>query len=243
MINLVTKIKNKIISLMSEVHDVQISDLRHYCGFKYGCNTFNPYENFIVGLHSGVHLDTLKQNFNNFLISYRPENLGEALGINLSKKYPLRCYPWTSNCTLGNGWVSKPESVTDVMTYFCDLGIPFTLVEQEYFWHQRAYSNIKDIGYQPKKYGYIQLIEISVKNKKSFIVLDGNHRVSALSALGFKSVCAKINKSHIYNIQNVHLFPQVAQMAMPENDAIRIMQKYIDGVTDRPIIGKPSRIC
>jgi hypothetical protein len=32
-------------------------------------------------------------------------------------------------------------------------------------------------------------------------------------------------------------------MAMPENDAIRIMQKYIDGVTDRPIIGKPSRIC
>ena len=226
---------------MSEKRDVQISDLRHYCGFKYGCNTFNPYENFIVGLHSGLYLNLLKENFNNFLIRYRPENLGEALGINLSKKYPLWCYPWNSCCKFGNGWVPKLENVPDVMTHFCDLGIPITLVEQEYFWHQRAYNNIKVNGYQPQKHGYVELMEIVVKSKRCYIVLDGNHRVSALSALGFKSVCAKI--THIYNIQNVHVFPQVEKMAMSENDAITIMQKYIDGVTDRPIVGKPSKIC
>ena len=244
MINLVAKIKAKTLSLISDVHDVEISDLRHYCGFKYGCNTFNPYENFIFGLHSGVNLDLLKANFNKFLISYRPKNFGEALGINLSKKYPLWCYPWTSHCKVGNGWVSDPESVPDVMTHFCDLGIPITLVEQEYFWHQRAYNIIKEFGYTPKKYGYIELMEISVKNKKCYIVLDGNHRVSALSALGLKSVCAKINKSQIYNIENVRAFPQVTKMAMSENDSIRIMKKYIDGVNSLPITtGTPSRIC
>ena len=214
-----------------------IESCRHYCGFRYGSKSFNPYENYIKGLHENEDEEILKRRFELFLARYRPTNFGEVLGVHLLKDYPLWCFPWGRNCRPGNGWVDSPEDVCDVMTHFCAKGIPKGLVQKEHFWHKRAYESIATSGYKPQEFGYIQLLEIKVNADCVYIVTDGNHRISALAALGHKTVDAKIHLWRNVRVQHIEKFEQVVCGNMFQEDALRIIEAYRDGV-ERPFMSE-----
>jgi hypothetical protein len=154
------KIKTSLVAalnaVMTDVISIPVKQCRHYCGFKYGSNSFNPYENYIIGLHKKKSVDKLRKDFEDFLMFYRPQNFGEVFNIEFSKDIPLWLYPWQGGCDFNpsNGWLEDINKVPDIITHFCKQGIKKSRIDEEYFWLEQAYYLMFKIGYQPKKILY-----------------------------------------------------------------------------------------
>ena len=75
---------------------VAIADCVHFCAYRYGRGETNPYEQYAIGLAAGDPLDAVRSRFVDYLQHFRPRDLGEALGVDLSRAYPLWALPWRS---------------------------------------------------------------------------------------------------------------------------------------------------
>lgn len=223
---------------------VPISQCRHYCAFKYGSGSFNPYENYVVGLHEGVPLVELRRRFEDFLMYFRPRNFGEVFGIELSKHIPLWVYPWQHGKSFDpqKGWLSNLDKVPDIITHFCDQGIKRSRIEEEYFWLERAYAIISTNGYQPYNHTFIESIELNTGNKRVYILTDGNHRASALAALGHGEVMIKVTQSIRWNGENHKQWPQVRLGTYTEQDANDLFNIYFVGVNGFRRSGQRAKI-
>src|SRR5205807_425920 len=118
---------------------VPINCCRHYCGYRYGSSAFNPYENYIVGLHRQCDVAALRADFDDYLRHFRPRTFGDLFGISFSNPIALWVYPWDESPDSHGGWWAKPEDVGDIMTQFCDEGIRRSHINDEYHWLERAY--------------------------------------------------------------------------------------------------------
>lgn len=223
---------------------VPISQCRHYCAFKYGSGSFNPYENYIVGLHEDVPLVELRRRFEDFLIYFRPRNFGEVFGIELSRHIPLWVYPWqhSQNFDPQNGWLSDLDEVPDIITHFCEQGIKNSRIEEEYFWMERAYATISANGYQPYDNSFVEAFELDTGNERVYILTDGNHRVSALAALGHREVMIKVTRTIRWNGENHRQWPQVRLGTYSEQDASRLFNVYFVGVNGFRRANQPAKI-
>jgi len=235
------RLKQRIKSrLLSKARVVEISKCVHYCGFRYGQNEYNPYETYIIGLHEGKNEEALKEQFIDFLRYYRPTSFGEALGVDLSKKYPLWQYPWSSFIDPGyNAYDMSPERIPDIITHFSAKGIPFKIIENEFSALKSAYQSISLNGYLPRKYGYAEVLVLKNKEANAYILLDGNHRASALSALGYKNMETRIFIGNIVDRSDVKNWPGVKSSFFTEDDALHIFDVYFEGnhhyrTTDTP---------
>jgi hypothetical protein len=223
---------------------VPISQCRHYCAFKYGSESFNPYENYIIGLHKGVPIVELRRTFEDFLMYYRPHNFGEVFGIELSRQVPLWVYPWQhdQNFNLKKGWPINLNEVPDIITHFCEQGIKRSRIEEEYFWLERAYTTILRHGYQPSDNSFIEAFELNTENESVFILTDGNHRVSALTALGHKEVMIKVTRSIRWNSETHKKWPQVRLGIYSEQDARKLLKVYFVGIDGFNRANRPAKI-
>jgi hypothetical protein len=206
----------------------------HYCGFIYNSGKYNPYRNYIEGLNKGIAQKILRNEFEEFFRFYRPEDLGSALGIILSQKYQLWYYPWTrklpSMLELKNGWHSEPNQVSDIMTQFCSKGIPKSLLYKEYTWLESAYENIRTNGYLPEKYGYpIGYALYDLNGEKRFILKDGNHRVSALSVLGYDEFEITVNFKDQAKLSEIKKWNGIQKGNFTRSDAKKIFKAYFNG--------------
>ena len=214
------------------IREVAIADCVHFCGFRYGRNEMNPYENYICGLADGKPLAWLRECFIDFVRHYRPQDLGEALGIATSKPIPLWWLPWKSWRKLlhpGGGWQKSPEDVVDIMTYFISSGVEIRRIEKEFFWLERAYLAIRDIGYQPDLFDYIDVFELRGLNDSRFLVIEGNHRLSALHALGHERVRVRQRAFYRACLSRARFWPLVLSGHVPFPDAVAIFKAYFAG--------------
>lgn len=214
-----------------KISTLPIASCRHYCGFIYGARSFNPYENYVIGVHNNVAWSDLRSQFEDFIKYYRPRNFGDVLGIDISKNIPLWVFPWNAyeKVNIHNGWLSDLDDVPDIITHFCEQGVKRTRINEEYFWLERAYKSIASIGYQPRLHGYIEVLELRVGEDSAYIVTDGNHRLSALAAMDRTSVVVKILPSRI-DSRNVDTWFQVKRGLYSKEDAIMTLRAYIEGV-------------
>ncbi len=221
--------------LLTRIRRIAIGDCVHYCGFPYGRNAFNPYENFITGLSRGMDVEALKASFVEFLRFYRPADLGTALGVITRSPVPLWWLPWKSWRKLWKreGWHDTPAEVIDVMTQFSSIGIPRSLVEHEFHWLQRAWDSIRQKGYRPTEHAYIQVHELRHASSSRYIVIDGNHRLSALAALGYSEVEVMQHRLAVTSRHHVRLWPLVLSGHVHPGDALAIFDAYFIG-NDRP---------
>lgn len=182
---------------MSSIITVPIQHCRHYTAFAYGNNSINPYENYICSMHQGMPPATRRRNFYEFLQYYRPKNVSEALGVATQRKYPLWSYPWNSALKAQNVvWTEDPNAIPDIITHFSEKGILEFRILQEFFWLENAYYTIKNYGYLPEKYGYCTAWKLKIHdNSVRYLITDGNHRISALSALGIQEVAVTITST------------------------------------------------
>lgn len=218
-----------------QIISIPINHCRHYCGFRYGCNSFNPYEQYILGLHNNQSLELLRQRFEDFLMYYRPQNFGEVFGIEVSKHIPLWIYPWhnTSDFDINNGWLESVDDVIDIITHFSHQGVKRSQINQEYKWLEGAYHSISSIDYQPQKYDYIEVLKLTRQDNQSvFVVKDGNHRLSSLVALGHSEVLVKSYAIEQIKEQDCYNWKQVQLGNYTVEDALKIFNIYFAGSED-----------
>jgi hypothetical protein len=218
-------------SVFTRVRRIPIRDCVHYCGFQYGREAFNPYENYILGLARGEPVEQLRARFSDFILHYRPRDLAEALGTDTHCSIPLWLLPWKSWRKLQriNGWRQSPGQVVDILTEFSDRGVPHSLLQHEYAWLERAWKAIREQGYLPKQHSYINVFELQGIGESRFLVLDGNHRLSALAALGHNEVTAKQHRLSIARRDNARYWPLVLSRHIQHADALSIFDAYFTG--------------
>lgn len=213
------------------IRNIAIADCVHHCGFRYGRDEFNPYENYIRGLATGQSLHELRAQFVNFIQHYRPRDVGEALGVATSRSIPLWHLPWKSWRALSSpsGWQNSPSGVVDLLGYFCPQGIEWHRIEEEFSWLENAYSSITQRGYQPQHYSYIEVFELRSEADSRFLIIDGNHRLCALHAMGKKQVQVRqriLRKAHR---KFARLWPLVLTRHVSYEDALKIFDAYFHG--------------
>ncbi len=223
------------VAAKARVVEAPISSCVHFCAFRYGQVQYNPYETYVVEVQRGMPIDAVRQRFIDFLRQYRPRNMGEALGvIGLPAAYPLWVYPW-DDVDLGQfgrkmGWCDDPNEAPDILTHFSDRGILSFRIEQEFYWLGRALQAIRDEGYQPCKYGYVRALQLCRRDgDTAYLLLDGNHRVSALSALGYQKVMLEYDSNAVVREQDCDGWRGVARGAYNKDDALRIFAAYFVG--------------
>lgn len=213
------------------IREINIADCVHYCGFRYGRNEFNPYENYINGLAEGRAITEVRERFIDFIRHYRPKDLGEALSVATTTSIPLWLLPWKSWLKLyrPSGWQESTENVPDILTYFSPKGVEWHRIKDEFGWLERAWSTIHKHGYLPKQHGYIEVFELSNGPAMRFLVTDGNHRLSALQSLGKNRVL--VHQPHFFSAtrSRAHFWPLVLSGHIPHCDALAIFDGYFRG--------------
>lgn len=215
--------------------EVPISQCVHYCGFRYGHGEYHPYETYIHRLHKKELKELVRDQLIDFLLHYRPRHFGQALGLTLSREYPLWLFPWAARRSFwwikkNSGWFNRPEDIPDIITHFSDAGIPFALLEQEFRWLESSYESICHQGYRPDLYGYPKgKLFFDRNNNLSCLLLDGNHRVSALSALGYSSLEIDVSLKDSVSICDIDRWAGVKNGFFLKEDSIKIFNAYFLG--------------
>ena len=215
---------------------VKIENCRHYCGFVYGRNSVNnPYQDYIVGLQNGENKEMLRNKFIDFLSLYKPQYISEALDVELSTNYPLWAFPWlqytAESFSSTTNWHDDPFDVPDIITHFSDKGVLKYRLEEEFVWMEKAFASVKKNGYAPEKFNnYASVWQFITKSGESiYLLLDGNHRASALYAMGVSSF--DCNLQHIFYESDIENWAAVKDAFFTIEDAKTIFYAYVKGNT------------
>ena len=225
------------------VQEVPICECVHYCGFSYGKKAVNPYEQYLRTLVEGGG-PRRRTVFLDFLRYYRPRNMDEALAITRAAPAPLWFFPWQepNSDSMSGGWVDDPYDVPDIITHFSEKGILEWRILEEFCWLERALYSIHRFGYQPETYNcFINLLPFIKKNgERRYLVLDGNHRISALSALGVKTCIATIQRPILS--ENVSSWPGVVSGFFSPCDALLLFNAYFNRAAAWRTTDVPAKI-
>lgn len=215
--------------------EAEIKECVHYCGFRYGRNEYHPYESYVLKLHQGVDQADIRFEFENFLKWYRPKDFGQALGVKLDRRYPLWLFPWSRAWKfimpkLNAGWCVSKKDIPDIITHFSEEGIPKCMVEQEIKWLDGTYKSIADQGYLPDKYGCPRgKLMLGKGGQRAILIVDGNHRISALSALKYSSLQIIYARWNVIDINALETWHGVRSGFFSKDDAERIFLAYFNG--------------
>ena len=235
---------------------IPIDGCVHYCGFRYGHNEYNPLETYLCDVYNRVPITQARRKFIHFLLHYRPRHIGEALGLeNLSRNYPMWIYPWDVKDprNTSRAWCHSPISCPDIITHFCESGILSLRIDEEFLLAERVLHSISENGYNPESrhvlkpqsmsYTPVQTFELRRSDGRSaYLLLDGNHRVSALSALGRKFVMVEQASTNIAFEKECNDWYGVRKGFYTREDALRIFNAYFKGNTNYQSTSFPATI-
>lgn len=227
--------------------EIPIDECVHFSAIRFGTDHPHPFERYLLNLKNGVPLVVARRRFVEFLLYYRPRDMGEAQGLSdLSRQYPLWLYPWQRISarlvsSMEKGWCATPNSCPDVMTHFCELGIQSFRIDEQFYWLERAFHAMSENGYQPEQHGdYINVRQFCrLDGKCAYLLLDGNHRVAAMSVLGYKTVQIERKSTDIVFEKDCDQWYGVQQGFYTREDALKLFHVYFEGnqnyrTTDRP---------
>jgi hypothetical protein len=229
----------------SLIKEVPLKDCVHFCGFKYGGQQYHPYETYITGLKEGMNSKVLKDQFISFLRYYQPDSLNDALGISMKKKYPIWKYPWDrhENYDFPDFINLDPDDVIDILTHHSKKGILSYKIDQEFYWMERALKSITKQGYVPRKYSYLSALMFEDnRGECRYLLLDGNHRISAAYALGWNVIEIQVSPENIIREKDVTNWPSVKNGFFSAEDALLIFRKYFDGNLNYTTANIPAKI-
>lgn len=243
-----TRLQRFAFRWLARAETVRVADCVHFCAFRYGCGELNPYEEYAVALAKGEAPEAVRGRFVAFLCSYRPVNLGEALGVTLAGGHGLWEFPWARKRQARGpgrpGWCDEPAAVPDVLTHFSERGIPRKLVEQEFRWLESALRSIREHGYQPGRFsGHPQARKlVAADGTARYLMYDGNHRLSVLAALGEKEVRVRIVPLMTVRETELGRWPLVAAGVYSPDGARRVFRAYFDGNLRRETSGPAAEV-
>ena len=216
--------------LFYRVRLVPVRDCVHYCGFRYGRKEFNPYEKYVAGLMTGASRENIRMELRNFLLHFRPRDLGEALSVPLQRAPPLWQLPWRRpHAGTPRGWRATAAEIPDVLTHFSDQGVPERRILDEYEWLEGAWAAISRKGYRPELHSYIRVFELRGAERSAYLVADGNHRLSCVAVMGLSLVPVILAPLRRAVRADSARWPAVRDGHISEVDALRIFDAYFHG--------------
>lgn len=172
--------------------------------------------------HMGKNRKSAVERFHN---KFCPSTTGQALGLNLENDLPLFVYPWG---VFGSG--AKVTNKNPELSRFCG---PSTLkfVNEEKHRMRQLTANLEKGGYKPDQFpnSYIQGVWLtSVSGRQKFVVLQGNHRMAALSFLGYNSIDVRTDLFVVREVRESEIlnWPLVEAGLIDEREALLIFQKF-----------------
>lgn len=215
----------KSIFYQKTIKNIPIQKCIHYRGYRYGLFTQNIYEDYIYDLHLKNDLIKYRKKFLYRIIANVAFNFSEVLQIKLKKNYIPFYYPWSFKSI--NEYELSAINNPDIICHSSKEGILISHINREFYWLDRAYNTIKNNGYNPRKFGYIRVLELRrSKEDIRYIVTDGNHRISSLSVLGESHVKAVILKNPMLHRNLSNIWPQVVLGNFNMHDALSIFDRY-----------------
>ncbi len=209
------------------IQDIPVKECVHFRGFRYGGFGNNIYEDYILGLANNIKITQLRSVFTKRVLAYRGNDFSSALNIKLSRKYTPWIYPWTLRALRKSPFQNySPAENPDIICHYSPEGILTSHINREFFWLERAYKAISSGGYKPESYGYINLACLSNKTEKRYLALDGNHRLSAVHALGISKIKANVIYPFLWNKRMSKIWPGVISNNFSHEDAITIFERY-----------------
>lgn len=225
---------------------VPIRDCVHFGAFRYGCGDVNPYEEYAMALVRGGA--GARAKFTAFLQHYRPRELGAALGVQLSRTYGLWQFPWepaVPGSDAGTpGWVDDPNDATDIITHFSERGILKFRIEEEFLWAEKLCYSLQRRGFAPRPGERPIEAQELVRSDGAirYLIIDGNHRISALAARGDKTVTVRSATALAVREAEVTRWPRVRDGSFSAEDAARVLRAYFDGNQRTRTTEVPARI-
>jgi hypothetical protein len=230
---------------LAKAKTVPIAQCVHYCAFRYGCGDINPYENYALALARGEPLQAARDRFLDFLRHYRPDDFGAALGVTLSRSHGLWQFPWGGGSAVATGgrpgWVDDPDDAPDIITHFSARGILKFRLEEEFLWAERLFYSLRRRGFQerPSDRAIEACTLTATDGATRYLIIDGNHRISALVAAGHETVTVRCTPLVAVRETALPKWPRVRDGTYTPDDARRVFRAYFTGnqrtrTTDSP---------
>jgi hypothetical protein len=210
---------------------VPIDRCYHYRGFRYGGYGNNPYEDYVVGLANGRNLQILRSAFAEAILQSRPTCMGEALQIKL-QSVALWDFPWSRSRPADNDQIRDPADNPDIVCHYCAQGILASHINRELRWLEAAFASIRKVGYAPESLGFIRCQELQGQHFSTYLVLDGNHRISALHAIGMRKLAAKIATGQRVRRIDANRWPRVVAGAYNLENALMVFDRYFSPLNE-----------
>lgn len=231
MLNTLQKNKYKLASFRRRItkskyqYRVSPSDSVTIFGHSFSPNGDHFLIQFLNEESQGIQGKNQKSAIDCFHDKFRPFTTGQALGLNLENDLPLFVYPWG---VFGSG--SKTTNKKPGLSRFCG---PSTVEFLNYEKHRmrQLTANLEKEGYKPDQYpnSYIQGVWLtSVSGRQKFVVLQGNHRMAALSFLGYNSIDVRTDLFVVREIRESEVlnWPLVQAGLIGEVEALIIFKNF-----------------
>lgn len=223
MMTSVATLRSTLQRLVSRRSVVPIDRCYHYRAFRYGGFGWNPYEDYVVGMVRNEDRTVLRQAFADAVLNCRPRNMGEAVQLDLAD-WTAWQFPWNHNpATTLDPLLAKDNP--DILCHSSVDGVLSSHINREFRWLEGAFENIRKSGYRPRMHGFIRCLELVHRDRSSYLVLDGNHRLSALHALGEQSVEIETCLQKVRR-EDAHKWPDVRNGRRTLADAVRLFDRY-----------------
>ena len=209
-----------------KIENIQISDCIHYRGFRYGGFGNNIYEDYIVDFAAGVDVNLIRQKFLRRVLAFRGVFFADVLNIQLKKNYPPWIFPWSWSSVMRNNfsYYSSINNPDVICHYSCD-GVLASHVNREFGWLERSLEFMR-AGYDPDAFGYITVQKMCGVEKTRYLVLDGNHRLASLHAIGNEVVRVKVIAPLLMSHKYSRIWPGVVSGRFFIDDARAIFDRY-----------------
>jgi hypothetical protein len=204
---------------------VRVDRCYHFRGFRYGGFGQHPYEDYVVGLARGRPTSELRHEFARRMLACRPINLGQALQVDIPD-WPLWLFPWMRRAGHVGGTVDDPAANPDIVTHHCAAGILASHINREFGWLEGAWHGLRQQGYQPRRFGYLRCLELEAPMGSSYIMLDGNHRLCVLHAMGIEEIEVRVPPLRKVRRAAAAQWPSVRDGSMALEHALAVFDRY-----------------
>jgi hypothetical protein len=211
--------------LTRSIRIVPIDRCYHFRGFRYGGFGNNLYEDYAVALSQGENKDVLRASFAENVLSCRPSTMSQMLGLDL-EGIPMWAFPWSYSFGMPRKPIVDPAENPDIICHYCEKGVLASHVNREFHWLENAFANISGKGYKPETYSYIHCLELVGESSTSYLVLDGNHRVSALHATGARQIAITVSATARVSRASHYRWPRVLTGTYGIAKALQVFDRY-----------------
>jgi hypothetical protein len=155
---------------------------------------------------------------------------------------PPWSFPWVPAAHEVSPPIAEPAENPDIVCHTCDQGVLVSHVNREFAWLERAHASILSQGYRPGSHGYVTCVELVGERETSYLVLDGNHRISSLHAVGSRELQIKQSVGSRVHRAEVERWPQVRNGTYSVGDALQVFDRYFAATNPALVPLNPARL-